>query len=324
MIKNIQVVNKDISKKEFEERFMITENPVLIKEGCKSWAASKKWNMDFFIEHGQAVDVRVSSYKNRGDESAFVKKIMNLAQVMEGYKKYEKGEYPEFNDIYIAGWHYMHDLPNLFEDLEIPELFQDNIIEDISKHVFEYDWSSIFIGHKDTETPCHTDSFYVGVWIALIKGVKKIRYVSTKENQNMANGMDLFDPAVVKSLEEKGVEVIDALVEEGDIVFHPSGWWHQVKNLEFNIAVSNNYVNKINYLAFEQQLIAKTVLPMLTGITKVQNLIDYNDFTDNANYSEQSIATSNYLANQEKINQFLSNYVEKYETILSILQPEVV
>lgn len=40
---------------------------------------------------------------------------------------------------------------------------------------------------------------------------------------------------------------IECILEEGEIIFIPSGWWHMVLNLTDTIAVTQNFVNEQNF-----------------------------------------------------------------------------
>jgi ribosomal protein L16 Arg81 hydroxylase len=49
---------------------------------------------------------------------------------------------------------------------------------------------------------------------------------------------------------------LQCVQEPGDIVFIPSGWWHQVRNEEPGIAVTENFVNATNAKAVGAYLAA--------------------------------------------------------------------
>jgi oxalate decarboxylase/phosphoglucose isomerase-like protein (cupin superfamily) len=40
---------------------------------------------------------------------------------------------------------------------------------------------------------------------------------------------------------------IECILEAGEMIFVPSGWWHQVLNLEESIAITQNYCNEHNF-----------------------------------------------------------------------------
>lgn len=295
------------------------ERPLLITGGCKDWLAFKKWNLRFFEDIGKSTKVSVSQYRTLGHQSPNERKRINLAQLMSSYRNYIEGKQTSFSDIYLAGWHYLQDFPDLIDDINIPDIFSDNLLPAISDEVFNYDWSSIFIGHKNVETPCHTDSFYVAVWLALIKGRKTFRYVSSKYHNKVYSGMDLFSLEIEEDFHQNGITIYESSVEEGDIIYHPPGWWHQVKNHNFSIAVSNNYLNKRNYLPFEQQLISKTVIPIITKLFQFKSangvLKALQELPKDELKQLQSIQSSNYIDNQRIINDVFKNYLTYFDNL---------
>jgi hypothetical protein len=327
MLMHVEKISSKTTKTDFNSHYVLNEKPIIIENGCKDWMAFKTWNVDYFIELGKNIDVRVSRYKKHGHEKPESRSSYDLSELMLLYKKYEQISTDDLlRDIYLAGWHYMDDLPNLMKDIKIPEMFADNILPKVNDSVFKYDWSSIFIGHQDTETPCHTDSFYVSVWLALITGEKTIRYVSSNFHEYMYSGIDLFSNGVVYDLNEKGIDVFQSNISSGDIAYHPPGWWHQVKNHSFNIAVSNNYVGLNNYLIFEQQLVAKTVLPILDKLVSLGHTINVESILNTQKtgvISKQCLQSSKYLNNQQNMCDFLQEYVFQYRKICDLLINEI-
>ena len=248
---------------------------------------------------------------------------MPLRELLLLFEKYQTSKTKDIQDLYLAGWHYNQDLPSLADDIDIPHLFDDNILPFVNDNIIKYDWSSIFIGHEDTETPNHTDSFYVAVWLALIVGRKSIRYVSSKHHKIMSDKVDLFDPNTANSLDKQGVSIYEAELESGDIAFHPSGWWHQVKNHTFNIAVSNNYVNQINYLPFMQQLLSKSVLPIMNRVLELDDTFDFSVnyiHSPHTTISMDSLNSSNFLKNQKMINEYFTSYVHRFELVCNSVE----
>jgi len=65
---------------------------------------------------------------------------------------------------------------------------------------------------------------------------------------------DLFRPDEKRFRSLHSLEVWEAEVGSGDIIFIPNGWPHQVRNLDTTIAVSYNYIDDVTQSAHEQYL----------------------------------------------------------------------
>jgi len=319
----IEVARQDcanLDKASFERDHVLKEVPLVIAAGCKGWPASSKWNLAYFRNAHGEIRVPVSRYPSKGNEAPKQKLVMTIADLMTMYERHEssaQNQDPE--QYYLAGWHYAKAAPSLLDDIEIPDVFSDNLLPYVNDNIIHYDWSSLFVGHRDTATPNHTDSFYVAVWLALIQGRKTLRYVSSQFHSEMASGLDLFDEDIMGGLDGKGIDIYQAEIVSGDIAYHPPGWWHQVRNHSFNIAVSNNYVNEKNYLPFKQQLLAKAVLPIFSNLSDLDTKfgLEQKYSADiEANTSRMNIKSSKYVENQSKINAFLTEYVRSEELIL--------
>ena len=53
-------------------------------------------------------------------------------------------------------------------------------------------------------------------------------------------------PAAVARARAAGYRVYDFVVEAGEVVFIPHGWWHAVLNLTDTVAVTQNFVSRAN------------------------------------------------------------------------------
>lgn len=290
------------------------DRPVLFTAGCRDWPAFGKWNQDFFHQRHGKVVVPVSRYAQKGHEAEGDRLKLSLGDILSIYE--DPSSPKRFRthgtqaasidpEMYVAGWHFLRDLPELDDDILIPRLFADNLLPFVNDHIIEYDWKSIFIGSASSHTPVHTDSFYVGVWLALLEGEKTIRYVSSSAHAEMGDRPDLFSQESVASLARRGVSVHEAKLVAGDIAYHPPGWWHQVRNHSFNVAVSFNYISPAFYLPFEQQLLAKAVAPILLRLLELRERIETAP-SCSSQATANALSSSGYCERSLRLEQLLS------------------
>lgn len=286
------------------ESVLVNDAPLIFKGGCLTWPAYRTWSFEYFQSNYGTIDVPVSMYDTKGQQAEADRLHLKLTDFIDQLKVIE--DHPQTTDnnldSYIAGWHYSSAAPTLNDDIIIPRLFENNLLPFVNDNIIKYDWRSLFIGSCISHTPVHTDSFYVAVWIALIRGSKIIRYVPSRYHKDMAERPNLFSSTDVCTLEKNGVPVYEAIIEQGDIVYHPPGWWHQVKNTSQNIALSFNYIPEEFYLPFEQQLLAKSVAPILLRILELRRGLSNNFRTEAA---INALGSSDYLLRSKKLELLL-------------------
>ena len=59
--------------------------------------------------------------------------------------------------------------------------------------------------------------------------------------------MDAFQPDLIAYPRFSDAVAVECIQHPGDLVFTPSGWWHQVYNEEAGISVTENFINSANY-----------------------------------------------------------------------------
>ncbi|KAL7994140.1 putative sterile alpha motif domain, JmjC domain, sterile alpha motif/pointed domain superfamily [Plasmopara halstedii] len=125
------------------------------------------------------------------------------------------------------------------------------------------DFRWIVIGPQRTGASWHQDPARTSAWNSLIKGRKRWAiyppespppgvFVS-KNGEYRESALDM--PSLMWFLHiyptltpaEKPLEIIQ---EEGETIYVPNGWWHLVLNLDFSIAVTQNFVDSHNIMMF--------------------------------------------------------------------------
>jgi ribosomal protein L16 Arg81 hydroxylase len=103
----------------------------------------------------------------------------------------------------------------------------------------------MWIGPAGTVTSLHHD--LTNNFIAQLVGRKRITILSASEVGKLYNQRHVFSE--IPDLEDSTVDLsqyprlveaclCDIILEPGEIVFMPVGWWHQVKSLDFSVTVT--------------------------------------------------------------------------------------
>jgi|GEM_PF-305560 len=237
-----------LTREEFLERYYATNTPVILIGMIHDWPALSLWSPDYLkAKYGESwVEVQTNrnsdpNYEINTDRHQQTVRLKDYADwVVSG------GETNDFYMVANNGNLDREDLKSLLDDIEMLPEFLD--ASKASQHVF------FWFGPAGTITPLHHDP--MNLMMAHIWGRKRWRLISPEETPLLYNNVgvfsevDLENPDLEKYPLFKGVRVIEAVLEPGEIIFVPVGWWHQVKGLDPSIALSfTNFLfpNDFNY-----------------------------------------------------------------------------
>jgi len=150
-------------------------------------------------------------------------------------------------------------VPILRSEFKIPKYFRQDYFSILGTKRPMYRW--LVIGPAHTGTSFHTDPNGTSAWNALIQGHKRwaiypphhtppgLKSVLLDENK-VPQDYSAFSPLrwyyeIYPYLKphEKPIEFVQG---PGEMVFIPSGWWHQVINLDETVSYTQNFVNDNN------------------------------------------------------------------------------
>jgi hypothetical protein len=106
--------------------------------------------------------------------------------------------------------------------------------------------SSFWFGPAGTVTPLHHDTLML--FHTQVVGRKRWRFISPLEwpklynHNNVFSPIDLDAPDLGRYPAFAGVKVLEVIVEPGETVFLPLGWWHQVTALDISLSFSYSNV----------------------------------------------------------------------------------
>ncbi|WP_082561409.1 cupin-like domain-containing protein [Pseudomonas sp. Root569] len=250
----------------FQKKYLMNEKPVILKGMGKDWPAIRRWSADFFRNTYGHVEVPVCYYKSKQQEpykkqvKIPLKDYIDLAEENKFTNNKNNSEPP-----YLGGWIFHNEFPELLDDIDMTlPCFPDNWLYKLPPSI-SIPPTNLIIGYQQVSSPLHTDSFFVNSVLTMIVGKKTARMVSPLHASVVSNGQNLFNPIIANKVLKQGAEIFEGTVSAGDAFYIPPGWWHNVINCGFTIAVQNLHVDTYRFPLFEQQL-RGFVLPILSKI----------------------------------------------------------
>ena len=248
-IEDISLESTDAKCKE-----LVAQNvPFVARGACLSWG-SKEWSFETFSESpiGDAT-VHVSMHSTTKTKSNCADRTVPLT-MREYITSFDAltvaSEVRKVPPPYLRAFPYLTD--PLCEPLRTavsPPSWASDLFEKMEeKHRPAFQW--LFLGPKGVHTPLHIDPALTHAWMAQIQGSKRWRLVPPTK---VANFVDQDGFASLKALDAERfpnasmADVLEVVVNEGDIIFVPNGWAHEVDTLEHSISVTHNFIDSVAF-----------------------------------------------------------------------------
>lgn len=103
-------------------------------------------------------------------------------------------------------------------------------------------WLWVMLGVQGTKTGTHIDTLYSAAWNLLITGRKQWTFRSPA--WSCQRGYIPALPAELTAAAEDEIYQVEQL--PGDVIYTPTGWAHEVYNVESSISITGNYLNASN------------------------------------------------------------------------------
>lgn len=230
-----------LSRQEFLENYYAKNTPVILTDMMNDWSAMSLWSPEYLKTKYGNVEVEIQANRNsdplyeinRDQHTKMVKIGEFVEMVLEG---------GESNDYYLVANNKVlerEELKSLLDDIKMfPEFFDSS---DPNGRVF------FWFGPAGTITPLHHDP--VNLVMAHVTGRKRWRIISPDQTPLLYNYIGVFskvdceNPDYEKYPSFRDVNIIEVVVEPGEVIFIPIGWWHQVKALDISFSLSfTNFV----------------------------------------------------------------------------------
>ncbi|MES2675304.1 MAG: cupin-like domain-containing protein [Pseudomonadota bacterium] len=240
-IEKIEVPAFDIFIKNYYSKHL----PVVLTGGMDKWPALNKWTPEYLSTHFGHVDVEVqfgrASDPQYERNSLAHKKIIKLSEFSSMITEVEAS-----NDFYMTANNAaqnMNGLAALFDDVAD---FGHGYREQANIKSRNLLW----FGPKGTYTPMHHD--LINNMLVQIYGRKKVTLIPALQVPFMYNDTGVYTAATYPNYDREKypmlekVTPIEFILEPGDALFIPIGWWHSVESLSISIGLTFNNFNTSN------------------------------------------------------------------------------
>ncbi|WP_353931421.1 cupin-like domain-containing protein [Okeanomitos corallinicola TIOX110] len=229
------------TKQEFKQATQAYSKPVIITGKIEEWKAFHSWSLDYLngVVGDKELDINISN-KNKiftfdpdtGDTLSSTKmQFSEFTNWITQENKSDQYYYLQQNPIKLM-------FPELLPDIEVPDY--------ISQKSFIV--SNLWIGTGGNTTPLHWDA--AQNILCQVRGRKKLLLFAPNQTPFLyphsvdskaphLSYLNIDKPDFDKFPKFKEAQVIECVLEPGEMLFMPPFWWHQVYSLEqVNIAVN--------------------------------------------------------------------------------------
>ncbi|XP_014664336.1 PREDICTED: jmjC domain-containing protein 4-like isoform X2 [Priapulus caudatus] len=227
------------------------------------WLSRREWvncdgtpNLEFIEKTFGSAVVSVASC-NEQKFYSHQKQDMTVSGYVDYWRAFIASGYPATMPcLYLKDWHFVREFPH-YVAYETPAYFSSDWLNEFWDSLPDKkdDYRFVYMGPKGSWTPFHADVFRSYSWSANICGRKKWILVPPGQeeclrdcNGNLAYDLDspdLNDNKLFPNHPEL-IQKFEVIQEAGQLIFVPSGWHHQVWNLEDTISLNHNWVNGFN------------------------------------------------------------------------------
>ena len=272
-----------LSYEEFARNYLFANKPVIVTDVVRKWKAVERWTPEFF--------------RREFGDLAFT--IENNLKAQAGYKGREHLQFTmrTFIDLVVDSSEenpapylrnkILYDMfPSLKEDIEpLPEYFLPNwlpdryFVKDVRQVLNRGAALEIYIGGKGGAFPVlHYDGAATHAFLMQIHGKKEVILFSPAQSEFLYPSPEKDNLSSINSLEHPDFEKFPLfakavpstfIIEPGDLLFIPSGWWHTVRMLTPSITISANVLNRSNWNAMVDFVASRRRNPAVSFASRV-------------------------------------------------------
>lgn len=237
-----------VTHQEFVEHYVRGSRPLVLTDIAQDWPAMHQWSPSDLKQRFGHLDVEIQQGRN-ADTKFEQNKLSHKAVAKLG----------EFVDRVLSGGptndYYMTANNEVLRQPEFAPLLDDiGTLPSFCDATQLSRLSSFWFGPAGTVTPLHHDTLML--FHTQIVGRKRWRFISPLETSKLYNYVGVFSPIDIDQPDLArypmfaNVKVLDVVVEPGETVFLPLGWWHHVTSLDVSLSFSFSNVTVPNEFTY--------------------------------------------------------------------------
>jgi len=244
-----------LSVEEFIKEYESINKPVVLTGLMDNWKAKGGWKINQLLAKYENTYLKTNGTDSDGH---------SFRLLFKDYVAYMEGNHDE-KPIYLFDNKFQERAPDLLTDYQVPPYFRDDLF-DLMTNEDRPDYRWFLCGPSRSGSPLHQDPHRTSAWNALLQGRKRWTIwppdvIPPGVDKDLIDTEFYASPDVMKWFvdvypkvrdEQRPLEIIQ---EEGEVIFVPSGWWHQVLNLTDTVAVTQNYCSPRNFKYVYQDMI---------------------------------------------------------------------
>jgi len=286
----IDRIEKHISYSEFVEKYLKANRPVIFSQNvligewsCSElWVENNKFNTNFFNKLYGQFEAPVMDC-NKKFFSSHEKVNMKVSDFLSYW------EHRDERLLYLKDWHLQRATDEPF--YEVPFYFSSDWLNEYFDYLNTDDYRFVYIGVKGSWTPFHVDVFRSYSWSANICGLKKWIFYPPGEENNLKDKFGQL-PFDVLKIDDKQLKTSSITIYQkaGEVIFVPSGWHHQVFNLEDTVSINHNWMNAYSIKYLFHHLQSELVLVKL----EINDCVDMEGFEQQCQIILNSLSGINF------------------------------
>ncbi|MCP3104459.1 cupin-like domain-containing protein [Myxococcus sp. K15C18031901] len=225
-----------LSADEFFARYYFGHRPVVLTGMMEDWPAMGRWSLPYLAERVGDAEVEVMTGRNANPDHAPESDKHRSTMSFRAYVQ-QVATGGETNDYYMVprneNWQ-RNGLAPLRDEVRAPRGIIDEGLRP--------DMMTLLLGPAGTVTPLHHDN--MNVMLAQVMGRKHVRLIPSFQRHLMYprygtfSHVDAERPDLERFPLYAETHQVEAVLEPGELVFIPVGWWHWVRALDVSASVT--------------------------------------------------------------------------------------